>query len=47
MPMHLLIPHLLHKSFVSPYKERKQEKQVGERPNLVDFLKDIDLENRK
>ncbi len=30
MPLHLLIPHLFHKSFITPYQERKANKQNQE-----------------
>jgi len=47
MPLHLLIPHLFYKSFITPYKERQREKLAENQPNLADFLKDVAPENRK
>jgi hypothetical protein len=37
MPMHLLIPHLLHKSFWGPLKQRWKERKRSE-PNTLDKL---------
>jgi len=47
MPLHLLIPHLLYKSFITPYKERQLEKRAANRPDLAAFLKDAAPEIRK
>jgi len=33
MPMHLLIPHLLYKAIVTPFKERKKIKELENNPN--------------
>ncbi|MET0106701.1 MAG: nucleotidyltransferase family protein [Sedimenticola sp.] len=35
MPPHLLLPHLAHKSFVTPYTEWKQNRIKVKNPNLV------------
>ncbi len=45
MPFRLLVPHLLHKAFVTPYKEWKLEKQAVKQPNRADVLKDVPPEN--
>lgn len=32
MPFHLLIPHLFHKTFITPYKERRRAKKTNDSP---------------
>ena len=39
MPTHLLIPHLFHKAFITPYHDYKKAKAAANRPKLEDFLK--------
>lgn len=39
MPSHLLIPHLFHKAFITPYHEYKKAKLAAKRPKLEDFLR--------
>lgn len=38
MPFRLLLPHLFHKAFITPYKEKAAEKKAEARPGLDDFL---------
>jgi len=38
MPFHLLIPHLLHKAFISPINARRVEKKVENRPTIEGLI---------
>jgi len=38
MPFHLLIPHLLHKAFISPIKARRMERKVESRPTIEGLI---------
>lgn len=38
MPFHLLIPHLLHKAFISPINARRLEKKVENRPTIEGLI---------
>ena len=38
MPFHLLIPHLLHKAFISPINARRDEKNAENRPTIEGLI---------
>ena len=38
MPLHLLLPHLFHKAFITPITERRAEKAAAERPTIQKLL---------
>ncbi|MET0081732.1 MAG: nucleotidyltransferase family protein [Sedimenticola sp.] len=47
MPFHLLIPHLLHKSFLSPYKTWKEDRKKRESVNNFDeFMQQAKSDNQ-
>lgn len=39
MPPHLLIPHLFHKAFITPYLQHLEAKKAANRMTVQDFLK--------
>ena len=38
MPLHLLIPHLLHKSVITPWNEWKKAREIAKRPTIQKLL---------